>query len=1071
MINDRRKKLLAVALELGLLVTDDQSRLRVYDANKLARWASKHPSLALSRLAGGPGNVAIDHTEWSGRRPHLRTWTPDQKRLDAITSLRASIKTVGVVDIRIQGESGIGKTRLILEALRDEELSPLVAYVDNAAEVSGELLRHLLDDARSVILVVDECSPELHAKLTDKLPADTSAKLITVGQSGPAVTPTPIVGLEAMPTDDVEQFLKANFPNLSPEARRFVAAHSRGNLRWTIVLAERVPETDQAAELITRNDISAFVEAVLPEGRDFFCSAALALFSRVGWERELHYQLEVVATFAGRTVEELEAVAQDLEARGVLARHGRFRAIEPHPLAVFLAAEAWRKDAVRIVGELLPKLDESMALAFFQRVADLGQFEPAQSVLTILLSEGGPFATLNQIAETGTGRLLTQLAIVLPEQVAIHLGEQIESESLEDLKGHGRLRRDLVWTLEKLAWHRATFEVAGNALLRLAQSEIETYANNATGTWVALFGTMLPGTAATPAERSEYLRTTATNSHADVRKLAISGASHALTRLEGITVSAELQGGVLVEPRGTPKTYEEAYRYHVAAIDVLEMLTHDNDDSLAKAAEDALISALHMLIDEPVAGPHLFEILATLQKDALLRVRVETERLLRIYDKARPDDAAIIQRLQSVLAGLPAPDTIERIRTLAHFQRWDLGDGELQQQLDELVAVVKVDDIGIVVDLMNAELPAAWEIGHALARQPAQEDRLQDVISHFDRNPAALAGFLAQRVESGDKEAFDDFLDSEAARALDATGHVFLAVRGPVTSRARGHIFGGLAKIPVANGAFLLFGWQRNLDHQEMAQLMKEWVLRIDTQADYNALVDWLNLALYGEGSVPQPLRDDVLRLLLMRGQYPEISQQQWDWARIAQDFVATNAHELAKIILDGVDPGGAMIHEGDEDARLLMQCAGHAPAAVWADVASRLERGSWRIQMQLDEWLLGAIPFDVVSTWVGEDVNRARLVAPIAPVKGSSPPPMAQYLLDKFGTDEKVAASLYGTFMGGVWMGPDSARLAGQIEQLNGWRKAKDLPLPVRKWAAEVVDHLEQRMAVAREREAEEET
>jgi hypothetical protein len=1068
-VEDRRQRLLSVAIELGLLLADDRSRLRIYDANKLARWASEHPSLAVSRLAGGPGNVAIDHAEWSNRRPHKRTWTPDKKRTDAIASLRATIKTVGVVDVRVQGESGIGKTRLILEALRDEELSPLVAYVDNAAEVSGELLRHLLGAARSVILVVDECSAELHAKLTDRLPAETSSKLITVGQEGPAVTPTPIVGLESMPTDDVEQFLKVNFPNLGSEARRFVAAHSRGNLRWTIVLAERVPEIDQAAELITRNDITAFIEAVLPEGRDFFCSAALALLSRVGWEREVRYQLEIMASFSGRTVAELEAVAQDLQGRGVLARHGRFCAIEPHPLAVFLAAEAWRKDAARIVGDLLPKLDEGMALALFERVADLGRFEPAQSVLSNLLSGDGPFATLDRIDETGAGRLLTQLAIVLPQQVALHLSEQIEALSLEGLKAHTRLRRDLVWTLEKLAWHRATFEVAGNALLRLAVAETETYANNATGTWVALFGTMLPATAATPIERIGYLRSIATNPNVEVRKLTIAGASHALIRLEGITVSAELQGGVLVEPRGTPKTYAEAYQYHVAAIDILDLLTHDDDHKLARSAEDALLSALHVVIDEPVAGPHLAEILAGFQKDALVRVRVETERLIRIYDKARPDDATTIQRLQSVLESLPQPDRIERIRALAQVQRWEMDDGKLQAELDELITALEADEVDVVVELMDHELPAAWEIGHALARRPMSEDRLADLIRNFDRNPVALSGFLTRRVETGEKEAFDDFLDSEPAKALDARGHVLIAVRGPVTERARSHVFEGLSKIPVANGAFLLFGWQRNLDHQAIARLAADWIPRIATQADYNAAIDWLNLTLHSENAVPQSLLGDVLRLLLMRAQFPAIAQQQWDWARLAQGLVETNAGEIAKVILDGIDPGDEMIHEGDDDARLLMECTRRAPVAVWADIATRLDRGSWRIQMQLGEWFLSAIPTEIVSTWVGDDVRRARRVAPISPVKGSSPPPMTRYLLEKFGKDDKIASSLYGNFMGGVWMGPDSARLADQIEQLNGWRRDTRLPLSVREWAAEVIDHLERRIVIAREREAEE--
>jgi hypothetical protein len=117
----------------------------------------------------------------------------------------------------------------------------------------------------------------------------------------------------------------------------------------------------------------------------------------------------------------------------------------------------------------------------------------------------------------------------------------------------------------------------------------------------------------------------------------------------------------------------------------------------------------------------------------------------------------------------------------------------------------------------------------------------------------------------------------------------------------------------------------------------------------------------------------------------------------------------------------------------------------------------------------LAAIPSEVVSAWIGDDVNRARLVAPVAPVKGSSPPPLTRYLLEHFGTDAKVGTALMGTFMSGVWMGEESTHLAGQIEELNGWRKDENLALPIRKWAAEGINYLGQRMKVAKEREAEE--
>jgi hypothetical protein len=462
----------------------------VYDANKLAQWASQFPSLAVSRLAGGPGSVAVDFETWASGRPHDKQWVADGDRDTAIRTIRSQVSSPGIVEVRVQGESGIGKTRLVLEALNADELRPLVAYVYDERSVGGELLTHLIEDGRVAILVVDECPAERHIKLVEKLPADPAIRLITIGDSGAAATRSPVIAVSGMPEGGRDEFLRTNYPQLGAEARRFVSDHSQGNMRWTIVLADRVVGlTDaQAADLITRDDIQTFVATILPEGRSFFCATILALLDRVGWDREMHFQLEVLAHFANVSVQEMESVGVELQQQDLLARHGRYRAIEPHPLAVLLAAEAWRTNGDRIISELLPELDEEMALSLFRRVADLGRFEPARSVLPQLLSENGPFASLQEIESGGLGTLLTQLAIVLPDEVALHISELIEPASIDELRAQTRSRRDLVWTLEKLVWHRRTFTSAANSLLRLALAENETFANNATRTWVDLYG-------------------------------------------------------------------------------------------------------------------------------------------------------------------------------------------------------------------------------------------------------------------------------------------------------------------------------------------------------------------------------------------------------------------------------------------------------------------------------------------------------------------------------------------------------------------------------------------------------
>lgn len=1090
LIERRRAKIVEQAVGLGLLADDDRQRLRVYDANRLARWASQFPSLAVSRLVGGPGSVAVDYQSWAAGRTHDKQWIADVDRDIAIQTVRQQISSPGIVEVRVQGDSGIGKTRLALEALNVDELRPLIAYVSDERSIGGELLVHLIEDGRIAILVVDECPAERHIKLVERLPADPAVRLVTIGDAGPAATRSPVIAVGPMPEEKREEFLRANYPQLRAEARRFVSDYSQGNMRWTIVLAERVAGlTDaQAADLITRDDIQAFIATILPEGRDFLSAMALALFERIGWDREMRFQLEILARFAGVFVQEMESVGVELQQQGLLVRQGRYRAVEPQPLAVLLAAEAWRSHGDRIVRELLPALDDEMALALFRRVADLGRFEPATSVLPQLLSESGPFASLQQIESGGLGRILTQLAIVLPDQVALHLGELIESASVDELRAHTQSRRDLVWTLEKLVWHRRTFETAANSLLRLALAENETFANSATGTWVDLFGTMLPGTAATPTQRSNYLSQVVHDSLSEVRLLAVRGAARALVPQEAIAVSGELQGGVLVEPRGRPSTYGEAGEYRRSAISLLASLLEDNDPNVARSAEDELIGALHPLIADQFAGDFLADVLSGFQGRALRSLRTELEHTLSLYERYRQEDQRVIGRARTLLDRLPVPTRSEELQALVHLRRWDLEDGALQSRIQAVIASLEseVDRQSALALLNEQDLPAAWELGRAFGIAIGESATTLDALMRtFDRNASGLVGYLHGLTESGHESAFDEFLDSDRALKLDLRARVTIAVRGPVTDSSRARIIAGLHELPVADGIYSLFGWQRHLSEDEVDTLLDDWLSRLSSQQDYNALVDWLNLWFATSEdipSIPDHLRTRALRLVMLRREYPDVSGESWDWSHIAHSLADEHGGELAQLLFDLVDSGSFMIHEGSEESKLAVRCARLYPQAVWDDVARRLTQGSWQIQMEIRGWLLSVVPVEILKAWVDDDVDRARLVAsispvggeepipsaPVAPAASETPTPITRFLLDRFGSDQKVASSLSAQFISGFWWGPESERLTRKIKQLNGWRQRSEEPLGVRAWARDMVQYLEVQRLAALEREAE---
>src|SRR3546814_116571 len=105
LIESRRKAIADKAIELGLLMSDSPERIRVYDANRLARWASRFPGLAVSRLSGGPGSAAVDFEAWASGRTHTTRWVPDADRTSIAELIRQQVSSQELVELRIQGDS------------------------------------------------------------------------------------------------------------------------------------------------------------------------------------------------------------------------------------------------------------------------------------------------------------------------------------------------------------------------------------------------------------------------------------------------------------------------------------------------------------------------------------------------------------------------------------------------------------------------------------------------------------------------------------------------------------------------------------------------------------------------------------------------------------------------------------------------------------------------------------------------------------------------------------------------------------------------------------------------------
>ena len=372
--------------------------------------------------------------------------------------------------------------------------------------------------------------------------------------------------------------------------------------------------------------------------------------------------------------------------------------------------------------------------------------------------------------------------------------------------------------------------------------------------------------------------------------------------------------------------------------------------------------------------------------------------------------------------------------------------------------------------LNEDDVPAAWELGHALAAAFGEDgDILDRLVAATRSNIQAIIGYLAGLTETGNENAFDEFIESEHAGRLDLKSRLWIAARGPVSTVTREQILTGAPDLSVIDGISVLFGWQRNISAEEALGLLSDWSSRIASQADYNTLVDWLGFWLFGKEATPEGLEGPLCEFLLRRSEYPDLSQQQWAWCQLAGRIVDTCGIQLTHLIFDLVDSQELIISQDQEEGKLLINCVREHPRDVWAELTSRLTGQSWRLQMETRGWLLNELPSDIIEEWVASDIERARLVASIASPGGDEPTAIARFLLTKFGKDEKVKGSLAGQFISGVWWGPESERIAVQIGQLTNWRKRSTEPLAVRAWAREMIQNLEERRKLVLLREAEE--
>ncbi|UES43658.1 hypothetical protein [Roseibium aggregatum] len=582
----------------GLLVTD------FYDRTRLATWVRRHPGYVawVKEKIGKAFSGWRPYGPWSGGaeginaryllddrlRIHLRQRIDPQPILGAINELRSILAQPSNV-VRLVGLSGVGKTRLV-QALFDDRvgkhpLSPALAVYTNMNDDPDpqptKLVSDLIAKQAPAVLIIDNCTPDLHRRLTAlcKVEASTVSLLTVeydVGDDQPEGTE--VVRLETCSTELIETLVRRQYPRLSGVDARTIAEASGGNFRIAIALSETVGPKETISGLSNEELFDRlFRQRRDPNDALLHAAQICSLFYSFQGEALSGEDAELpqLASLAGQTPIEIFRHVGELLRRDLVQRRGVWTAILPHAIANRLAARALENLPYDFVHqEILDGGNERLARSFSRRLMFLHDHPQAVAVVERWLAPQGLLGEVAPLNETKQA-MLENVAPVLPERALEALERVADEEPVEAPK----VWRRHMGLLRSLAYDPDLFERSARLLEAAALDNLKNcFPMRAANPFISLFTISFSGTHATIEQRLKVAARLLRSAEKLHNSLGIEALA-AILRTSHYSSGQRYEFGSRSRDFGYhPRNREEVLRWYRSAFELIERLSQKDDD-------------------------------------------------------------------------------------------------------------------------------------------------------------------------------------------------------------------------------------------------------------------------------------------------------------------------------------------------------------------------------------------------------------------------------------------------------------------------------------------------------------
>ena len=475
-------------LEKAGFTTPGEACIEFFGCNRIADWANKYPSAIryvreVTRGFGGLHYFTIDG--WSKLENMSGAFYSNPAVDQRIAAIRDALTGGKIRVMRLTGLSGVGKSRLVFEALRSapgasvhqQSLSASTIYV-SYVHLKGDLMpfvNHLADNGYMGIVVIDDCPSEIHHQVANVV-ANSSLSVITIFHE-PQEKRQDTHPLDLTPeemADVVENILRedANLAARGDAAVKAVADFAQGFPQIAKLITEfrRAPTSSELC------DRAKLFQKLLSRGDDpnrttLLTMQSLAMFRVMGGAAaKLEADLTVIRELFCPQVSEIDfrASIQEQKHRKVVQQIADTLMVSPRPLAVALAADYIKLFPPGRWKDVVERLSEARLLSeFTRRIEELEFSEEGETIGQMLLETGLPFNDAEYLLSGTTGSQMFRALAVLNPSAAVKVAKRIlGNATIERLAAATSSRRNLVRALELLVWEPQMFRDAAPLLLR-----------------------------------------------------------------------------------------------------------------------------------------------------------------------------------------------------------------------------------------------------------------------------------------------------------------------------------------------------------------------------------------------------------------------------------------------------------------------------------------------------------------------------------------------------------------------------------------------------------------------------